>query len=74
MLSILCILAGAEGEIVELNKPGIDVDAGLNFGNTERWLGQVEDAMRASLREITDRAISDYAVFHIKSHVGVHTI
>ncbi|CAD7946598.1 unnamed protein product [Amoebophrya sp. A25] len=56
---IIEAMISAEGEIVELIKK-INVDAGENKGNVEKWLLEVEHSMVATLKDVTTKSIKDY--------------
>jgi dynein heavy chain len=57
---IIEAMVSAEGEVVELfNK--VNVMAGDNRGNVEKWLLQTEHSMIQCLRVITDNSVKDYA-------------
>ena len=60
MLDILTMISG-EGEIVELST-AVEPDADRNKGSVERWLVEMEQAMRDTLKETGRKAFEAYKV------------
>ena len=57
-----CYVVGmisAEKEIVNL-KTKIDVNEGDKKGNVEKWMLEIENVMRATLKDLTKVSLADY--------------
>ena len=52
-------MISAEKEIVPLKKK-IDVNEGDKKGNVEKWMLEIENVMRATLKELTKASLADY--------------
>jgi dynein heavy chain len=57
---IIEAMVSGEGEVVEFFQK-VNVMAGDNKGNVEKWLKQVESSMQMALRTITDKSVAAYA-------------
>jgi len=54
-------MVSAEGEVVTFTKP-IDVNEGEKKGNVEKWMLEIEEMMKATLRDMVKEALADYEV------------